>query len=229
MTPQEAELRLFKLGVEDCSTYVVDPRTPSLGTCAYDCAPALSADELRQYLGAIKSVPGVGMARRVGEWVYDGSASEMETLLWAGLALSPHLGGLGLDAPLANFELPLSDLQRLALNHVDHLTPDLLWLLLRIILEYLGDEPHEGKSAQDEDMGRIQDYQVLGYLVFPVRFKHVRNPAAFNRLAQRLAAAMEERGARGVRAWLDELLSDEDFLHRQRVLFKVMLPAVHDR
>lgn len=223
---QEATLRLLKLGVEDCSTYALDPWKPMEGKYSYHLEPTLDSDRLRGYLAEVAGMAGLPLAREVGELVFERSASPMETFMHTCLALSPALGSLGLPRPEMNKVIPLSERRKLMLNHVDHITPDLVWEAWKIIIEYLGDGPHEGSDAQDEDMSRVQDYQVLGYLVFPVRFVHVQSPRAFNGLAVRLAAAMDSNGGRGLQSWVEELIGDQDFLAKQRSLFATMLPPV---
>ena len=153
----------------------------------------------------------------------------MESLLYAALSLPPALGGLGLPRPELNQPLSLGDLQHLILNHVECITPDLLWREFLLVLEYLGELPHNSRQAQHEDANRMQDYPLLGYQALPVRREHVSNQTELNRLATRIATLMDQRGAHGMRAWVDELRADSEFLALQRILLMVMLPAVHDR
>ena len=223
---QEADLRLLKLGVEECSTYVLDPRNPQAGACKFDVEPVLTTSALNDYLDEAYGFEGLARARRVAAWVFDGSASPMETFMYVALSLPTHLGGLGLPQPLVNHALPLEPWQRAILNHTERLTPDLYWEVYLIVLEYLGKEPHEGGVAQDEDMSRIQDYEVLDYRVLPVRYRHVKNPDSFNKLAVRLARLMGVRGGFDAPAWVDELVADGEFLALQRMLFAMMLPPV---
>lgn len=229
MSEQDADLRLFKLGVEECSSYAFDPADPAGRPCAFDLEPLMAAEELRSYLAGIRNMPGLVRARRVADLLFDGSASPMETLVNAGISLPPRLGCFGLEPPLANERISLDDAQRVILNHADHITPDLLWKELKIIIEFLGREPHEGEAAQDEDAGRIQDFETLGYCVLPVRYRHVKSPPAFNRLVARLAVIMEQCGVRGVCAWVAELAGDAEFAALQRRFFALMLPPVSDR
>ena len=227
---QRADLGLLRLAAEDCGSYAVDPWRPRDGGFSRGLPPLLASDDLRAFLDEAHGLRGVVRASRVAGLSFDDADSPMEAFVNAGLVLPPHMGGLGLARPVANHAIDLKDKQELGLVHVSRITPDLLWPEpLMIIIEYLGKEPHEGPEAQDEDMGRVQDYQALGYLVFPLRYRHVRTPREFNRTALRLATAMDERGARGVRAWVEELMGDEEFLARQRILFATMLPAVRDR
>ena len=225
----DGRLRLLKLGVEDCGTYSLDPWNPLSGACGFELSPCMTVSGLRQYLQELHRFDGIALAREVAEWAFDLSASPMETLVNAAVSLPVCMGSLSLGNPVANKTIPLNAMQRLMLNHIDHITPDLLWESVAIVLEYLGGDAHEGPRAQCEDVGRIQDYQTLGYLVFPVLYAHVRNPGQFNRLAMRIATAMEQRGEQGMLAWVEELLADDDFLARQRELFALMLPAVRDR
>ncbi len=229
ITRQESTLRLAKLGLEDCGTYALDPQNPAGGITAFGVAPASSADAIRAYLGQVHGVDGMALAKKAAPLLFDGAASEMESFLVSALGFPPHLGGLGFKTPKVNEVIDLSNKQQLMLNHVKRLTPDLLWPDLMIASEYLGLAAHEGREAHNEDTDRMQDFQALGYDVVPIDFRHVRNPQAFNRLAVRIASVMESRGAKGMHAWVDELLADEDFLEKQRVLFKVMLPTVHNR
>lgn len=227
---QRAELSLLRLAVEECGSYALDPWRPRDGDFCRGLLPQLSANDLRAYLEEAHGLRGAKRALKTADLVFDGADSPMEAFVNAALALPVHLGGLGLARPVANHAIDVKDKQELGLVHVSRITPDLLWPKpLMIIIEYLGKEPHEGQEAQDEDMGRIQDFQALGYLVFPLRYRHVRTPREFNRMALRLATAMDERGAKGTRAWVEELMEDEEFLARQRVLFATMLPVVRDR
>ena len=223
---EEASIRLLALGAEDCGSYVLDPWRPREGGCLFEVAPVMSTTVLGTYLCAAKGLDGLAMARGVADLIPDGCASPMETLVYAGLTLPPDLGGFGLVRPEANARIDLSPMQQLMLNHVDHITPDLLWRDWCLIIEYLGHEPHSGAEALDEDSGRVQDYQVLGYAVLPLTFKHVRNPTEFNRTVLRFARIMESRGLQGVVAQVQALLSNQEFLGQQRVLFQVLLPSV---
>lgn len=229
ITEIDARSRLLKIGLEDCSTYSLDPWQPQLGNCAFNCAPCLTADDLRRYLGQLHHFDGCTLAREVSKWVFDGSASPMESLINAAYSLPTRMGSLCLGNPVANKTIALSEVEHMKLNHIDHITPDLLWEALRIVIEYLGVDPHSNSAAHQEDMNRIQDYQSLGYIVFPVLYEHVRTPEAFNELALRVAAAMEQRGLHGAQAHVERLVADQEFLARQRSLFAIMLPAVSDR
>ena len=226
MSETEADARLLRLAVEECSTYALDPRDPLAGACIFDVAPLLASSQLSAYLAEARSFPGLTAAQRVAGWVFDGSASPMETFLNAALSLPAARGCFELPVPLANHTICLDEFQRTILNHLDHITPDLLWLAYKIILEYLGKEPHEGGAAQDEDMSRIQDYEVLGYRVLPVRYRHVKSPGAFNKLVLRLAQLMGCKGSFNAPAWVNELLQDRKFLALQRIFFATMLPPV---
>lgn len=229
MSSTEADLRLFKLAMEDCSTYALDPIHPMDKDCLYGIEPVLTKQDLDSYLHDANAIIGLQRAAKVAEWLVGRSASPMETFLCAGYSLPPSSGGLGFPQPKLNHTIHLSHMKQLMLNHTERLTPDLLWEAWSVLIEYLGAESHEGDGAQDEDMGRIQDFEVLGYRPFPVRYRHVKTPTSFNRLAARVATAMESQGAQGIRAWVDELVSYKDFLATQLLLFKVMLPPVWSR
>lgn len=229
MSQTEADLRLLKVGVEDCGRYSLDPWNPSTKSFRSPVPAVMTVRDLLRFIDSAAGLDGLTQARRVGPCVFERSDSPMEALVHSGVALPLGLGGFSLPGPEANVTIPLSGFQQLMLNHVDHITPDLLWEAMRIIVEYLGGEPHSSKDAQEEDAGRVQDYQVLGYLVFPVMYKHVRTPEVFNRLVIRLAHAMEGKGLKGASEWVATLLDDEGFIERQRCLFKVMLPSVSER
>ena len=225
---QEARLRLLALGVEECASYALNPCRPGVGESAYGVAPSLAAAELVSYLSSASQVRGLPLAREMAGLVFDRSASEMETYLCAALSLPVHVGGLGLPVPELNASIDLMPEQKLALNHTHRLTPDLLWRELGLALEYLGKLPHGSKEAQDEDAGRFQDYDVLGIRAMPVRYLHVSTQQALMEFARRLACVMEQCGAKGTLAWIDELAGDDDWRHLQRVLMMTLLPAVRD-
>lgn len=226
MQSYEADIRLVAMAAEECGHYAFNPWKPRGGNCMFELPEIMTVDSLTGYLNHLQGFDGMARAKRAASLAFDRSDSPMETFVNAGMSMPVTHGGLFLGSPVANKQINLSDLQKLMLNHRDHITPDLLWEAWSIIVEYLGREPHEGQPAQDEDMGRVQDYQVLGYLVFPITYKHVHNPQSFNELAVRIAAAMEQKGLFGAGAQLALLLSDQAFLERQSCLFKVMLPPV---
>jgi hypothetical protein len=226
---QRAMLRLLALGVEDCSTYVQDPWRPSVAEPTYGAEPAMTARDLQAYLNEVSGVRGLTLARDAARLVFDRSASEMESFLCAALSLPPHVGGMGMDTPTLNNTIVLGPEQRLILNHQKALTPDLFWERWNMVAEYLGKLPHDGREAQDEDASRFQDYDVLGMRGIPIRYAHVQKPEKFDALARRIAYVMEEQGASGVREWVEELMGDDEWRHRQRVLFMEMLPKVAGR
>ena len=226
MRPYEADIRLVAMAAEECGSYAFDPWHPRTGGCTFFLPALTTTNDLKTYLDDLHGLDGMARAKRALRFAFDRSASPMETFVNAAMSLPSSHGGLFLGRPAANKRIDLTDLQSLMLNHRDHITPDLLWETWAIIIEYLGSEPHEGAQAKDEDMGRIQDYQVLGYLVFPVTYKNVHNPTALNQLAMRVAEAMELKGAAGMRAQVAILQADQEFLERQSDLFKILLPAV---
>lgn len=228
LSPHEASLRLFKLGTESCATYALNPWQPLEENCTYGLEPVTDAASIRAYVTSLHGVDGLGLARKVAPLLADRTASEMEAFLYAALALPTLLGGFALPRPSANKTIPLTKLQQMRLNHVSEITPDLLWEAWRVIIEYLGGKEHEGQKAVSEDAGRVQDFQTLGYQVFPTTFAHVKTPTAFNRLVQRITLALDQQGAEGLHEWAESLISDQEFLQRQMLLFKVLLPPVRD-
>lgn len=229
MSQQEADLRLFKLGIEECGLYALNPWNPLGGETCFKIPPATSAAQVQAYLSALHGFDGQERSKKVAEMLFDNVASQMEGLLVSAIGLPSHLGGMCMGRPEANAEIPLNELQRLMLNHTERLTPDLFWRKLGIILEYLGKEPHDSAKASEDDIDRVQDFQVLGYDVLLVDFRHMRSPEQFNQLAVRIAEVMGKRGQQNMRSWVDELVADPEFKARQRVLFMVMLPPVGGR
>ena len=62
MSATEADVRLLRLAVEECSTYALDPMDPLAGTCVFNVAPLLDSSQLSAFLDEARSFSGLARA-----------------------------------------------------------------------------------------------------------------------------------------------------------------------
>ncbi len=209
---------------ELCGTFARGWDSFQPGETAYKLNPILTLDEFRAYVGNARNVDGLPVARTAAQWSADGQDSPMEVLLRAVLVMRPGLGGLHLPPPSTNEPLPLSPYQRKIIKH-DTITPDMWWELFKLIFEYDGPE-HYDPAGVREDKRRIQDYQALGYSVFPVTAEDVRSIAGFDRfirpVAHTIARTMEKSKGRTFMRRINRLLASPDYRARRSLLLSTL-------
>ena len=129
-------------------------------------------------------------ARTVAGLAFDGSASPMETALALLLTLPLDYGGFALPRPRLNASVDVSA-HRGHLADVDQVTPDFLWPVQRVALEYDSAAFHDtAKRAAGHDAVRANILTSLGYRVFRVTPRVVRSLVGVELLARQLASAL---------------------------------------
>ena len=222
---QMAFVSLFELCAEMCGTYARHPMLPRSGECAFWTKPIASSEAIRSTIESLSHMDGLALAKKVAPWIFDNSASPMETLHFGAVSLAPRFGGLSIDRPKMNTPLFPTEQQRRLMRH-QTLRPDLSWPELKVAIEHNGREWHDFAGKRDDDDARIQDYQLCGWKVFPVRYRDVRNQTQFNKFALRLCKSLEEASGKNVMRRVTALMRDDDFLQRQAALLSMLLPPV---
>ena len=120
---------LIELGFEWCGTY--DTSTDHLR----ECAPLTSVEKLRTYVESLGPVHGRKKALRALRYALNGSASPRETALAMILHLPYAMGGYGIEAPLLNERVDLSERARRIAGR-RYVVCDLLWPRAMLDVEY---------------------------------------------------------------------------------------------
>ena len=201
---------------ELCGTYARGWDGFEPGDTHFELAPVLTLNELAQYLDAVRYVDGSSVAGVAAHWSAERQDSPMEVLLRAALVMRPGLGGLHLPMPANNEPLPLTAAELKLIKH-DTITPDLFWKLYKLILEYDGPDHRDDKGVL-EDKRRIQDYQALGYTVFPVTAEDVRTVGAFDRFARPVIRKMAQVEGPKLTRRTNKLFADPDYRARRSLL-----------
>lgn len=222
---QRALVRLIGLGLEMCGTYARDPERPASGDPAYDLQCVCRADDVRRQLGELSRRRGLRLALRAARHVVDGSGSPMESLHLMMLSLPESLGGLALPVPAMNRAIERTETGG-HMTHFDHMRPDLSWPESRVAIEHDGDGGHSAPKNRATDARRIQDYQSLGWRVFPTTFADVRTQQSFNRFAWHVVEALDPTGSKGLHDRMARLMADATFLSLQARLLQMLLPPV---
>lgn len=150
-------VRLIEVGCELCGTY----RRAGNERGYVRAKPLTCVAKLRKHLDGSQGVTGAKRARQALDFVVDGSASPMETVVVAFACLPPRLGGYGIPFPVMNglVEVPAS--MRKSVSKSRYYC-DLYWPDVRLALEYESDERHTGSGRIFRDSSRRADLAHLG-------------------------------------------------------------------
>lgn len=182
-------IEALQLGMELCGTYALRP--DELEDKASRDYQLTSADSLRRKTSAWKGIHGLVQARKVVQYLVDGSASPMETNLYLLLCLPQKYGGYNIEKPELNVELDLPEEGRLILRQ-DKVKPDLLWRNWDLVVEYDG-EYHNDPQQRIRDEKRRVLLETMGYTVLVVKKQQVYDPIAFASLAEVIAEKCGKR------------------------------------
>ena len=98
-------VKVVEMGYELCGSFALSPSN-SRGFCTHE-APT-TAESLRRYMAKSDGISGAKRARRALDYLTDGAASPMETVLVMLLCLPTSLGGYGLALPRLNYGIEAS-------------------------------------------------------------------------------------------------------------------------
>lgn len=224
----DAIIQLVELIMEFTGHYSRDPASPRGGSITEELSPAATLEDFRAFIAESTYVPGKGLIKMALPLASEGARSVMEACLWIMNTFPEDYGFYGFSGCRLNAPIVPTSSQRILMQHKT-LTPDLVWEKERVAIEYQGFEEHRSKTAHIEDNRRMNDYQICNMLAFFVTFDDVRNISSFDRLARRLATAMEQKGATHELERINRLL-DNDFAHAERARqLSRLLPPVSGR
>ena len=158
---------------------------------SYRAPRLLSAELLASAVSEVGTTQGTSRALRVREFMLEGSASPMETVLGLMLTLPVDYGGFGLEKPQLNHPIDVSP-HRGSLTDRDVVTPDFLWEGRGVALEYDSDGFHAacGAAQLERDAVRANTLAALGFRVFRVTTQMLRTLPGLTLLAHQLAPAL---------------------------------------
>lgn len=176
-----------ELGMELCGTYALRP-SEGLFSRPYQLErAALLLSKSRKW----QNMDGIKLARRVAQYIADGSASPMESKLYLLLSLPQKYGGYNLPKPKLNATLDLPVRERTVLRQ-EAVRPDFLWPERKLVVEYDGGY-HDDQAQTIKDEKRRVVLETMGYTVVALKKQHVYDPLAFDEVAKMLARKFERR------------------------------------
>ena len=174
--------RLIQLGCELCGTYAQQDGGPAVRR-----EVALTSEaKLRAFVEATPRVNGRAKALRALDYVVEGAASPMETVLTLLLCLPYRLGGYGIERPQLNYRVSVPNRQR-KLADRGYCECDLCWPGPRLAVEYDSARYHLDPERQESDARRRATLVSLGFTVLTVSRMQVMDGGSFNRLAHQIA------------------------------------------
>lgn len=218
-THQESVIRLLKLCLELCGTFTLDPHNPLNERATFWIDPILTKDALITDVLSVHKLMGLPLAKEVLPMVYERSGSPGESFTGCALFCPTEYGGLSIGDYETNAELILSDHQYRMLSF-GKLTPDFYMAKYKIAIEYNG-EDHEKGTNPNRDRMRMNGYSMLACKAFVITRFEVRSLGAFNKCARQIVGAIESYEGPSVGKRFEKLMTDIDFMVRQRVLFEV--------
>lgn len=218
----EAVLRTTRLVMELCGSYAHDPDNPRFGESACGLEPYSSLGELETQLTRMPNLAGIGYARKALRLAAGGSASPMESLVYGLFCLPSNLGGFGLHGAELNYAVIHGSTTFTA--HAN-MHGDVVWPQEKVAIEYQGRGAHDlsEQTQLKEESRRIQDYQSLGYEVYPVTWEDLASGASFERFALCVASALFRGGRKNALRRMRQLLKNPDFKVAQTRLKAIFL------
>lgn len=98
----QSDTDLILIGYELCGTYVLDESWDKL---THTKASLTTVEKMRGFLTSAAGIHGAKRARRLLDYIHDGSNSPMESALAALLSMPVRKGGLGLGTPSLNHKI----------------------------------------------------------------------------------------------------------------------------
>lgn len=152
-------VQLITIGYELCGSYGLNDQADK-GFVRKD--PRSNPQFIKRYLDKCSRLHGIKTAKRASNYIVEGSASPMESLLSMLLCLPPLLGGFGLPRPELNFPVKTDERTNLVR------WCDLCWPNQRFALEYDSDTFHSSKSKLHLDSSRRSILEKAGIHVVSV-------------------------------------------------------------
>ena len=134
-----SDVELILIGYELCGTYVLDESWDKLTNTE---ASLTTVDKMRGYLTSASRIRGAARARKLLDYIHDGSNSPMESALAALLSMPVRKGGLGLGTPSLNHKIMTAAGEKWV---------DIYFEEHRIGFEYKGRESHSIEKTIRDD------------------------------------------------------------------------------
>lgn len=153
--------------------------------------PISSAAKLRRYVIAACGESRKSVARKVVDWVQDGSRSPGETSMYLLACLPPRYGGCRLTPPILNARINLSPEASL-LTRARYFEADMLWKGAKVIGEY------DGRVHSDDDRRLYDDERrlalnAMGYKVFVLDRASLRDDMKMDAFVKKVAKETGQR------------------------------------
>jgi very-short-patch-repair endonuclease len=182
---------LVQLGFELCGGYRLGNRVDVLRGFRDD-RPLTSVARLSAYLQSTPGIKGKTKARRALQFIADGAASPMETIVTMLLTLPYKLGGYGFSMPLLNYSVDVS-LNTSRNARTRKYRCDLYWPERRVAIEYDSESYHVDSKQIAKDMIRRNALVSTGIKVVTVSKTQVSNRANLRELAFVLGKLLGKR------------------------------------
>lgn len=173
--------RLILLGLQLCSH---PPGNPS--------DAITTKQKLKTFLGKVSGYHGLKKAVRAVNYIEDGSASIMESIVYMILTLPHALGGYGLGNALFNYEIRLNDQAGKRLGQ-KRCFADLYYKQAKLAVEYESFAFHNSPSVQGRDMMRAATLDRQGVKVMSLSTIQLYDKDACEDFACNLASRLGKR------------------------------------
>ncbi|MDO4796944.1 MAG: DUF559 domain-containing protein [Coriobacteriales bacterium] len=165
---------LAELACELCGTY--SKQDTKRGFKNRD-VPLVNTFQLFAFVTSVNHNRGATRAYEAIRWAVDGLNSPMETALYLMLCLPRMWGGLALPRPRSNWVLDVPSGLWQKTRH-RHIMPDLYWPEFALIVEFFGEDAHEGREVPDAERQELA--QDMGYKVITFRNDDLQDLRRFN-------------------------------------------------
>ena len=191
--------KLIALGIELCGTYSL-PVTASQsadadtdtdadkdvsGKSQYNLPSLTTKKKLKAFVTRMEGRPGYRRAQKALQYITDGSASPMETILFILLILPFRYGGYGL--PMPEFNGRINPEKGTRFTGRSFYRGDLLWREAKVFAEYNSDKEHSGQVQISMDSIRRSDLALCGFWEVTVTKNQIRNAKLLDKVARQIA------------------------------------------
>ena len=244
MASELSFIDLVMLGYEFCGSYRINKENKSQDVQNKNKGfsnnlPLTSTSKLSSYAIKAVNLKGCKKARRAIDFIVDGSASPMETILTMFLTLPYRFGGYGFPKPILNFgiDMPSSNVDSYTdypilitvdstgiktSNAIDTLANkskyycDLYWPDKKVSVEYDSDEYHTGTYRIEKDAIRRNALASANITVVTASRRQVNDTDKLRELAEVLSKLLKKRLT----------YAEAEFKHRHAILRDQLMPKL---
>ena len=185
--------KLIALGIELCGSYSLPDKDTAIldqethESALYDLKPLTSKKKLKAFISHTNGWHGHKQASKAIQYITDGSASPMETILCIFLTLPYRYGGYGLPLPELNGRIyPEKEAKRFVGR--EFYRGDLLWRKAGVVAEYNSDLEHASPDRIARDAIRRSDLALCGIYEVTVTKRQVFYTELFEKVARQIAS-----------------------------------------